>query len=68
MRLAVVLAGERVNAAIQLQQVIALVLISCVLVWLNLKAGKTWLKQVTLWPMLACLGVAVWIVLRWVFA
>lgn len=50
-----------------LQQVIALLLIAGVLLGINLKAGSTWIKQVTLWPMLGCLGVAVWLSLRWVF-
>lgn len=50
----------------EVQQVAVLLAFALVLLLLNLKAGTTWLKFLSLWSTLAFLGLAGWVVVRWV--
>ena len=48
-------------------QIAVLIVFGAVLFGLNLKAGTTWLKFVTLWTGLASFGAAGYLIVEWVF-
>lgn len=48
-------------------QIAVLLAFALVLLGLNLKAGTTWLKFVSLWTMVAALGAAGYLIVEWVF-
>lgn len=48
------------------QQIIVVVVFAALLFALNLKAGSTWLKVLTLWGGVAAAGLAGWLIVEWV--
>lgn len=53
--------------SIELQQIVALVLVAGLMLALNLKAGYWWLELFTFVTGIAALGGAVWLTVQWVF-
>lgn len=53
--------------SVEVQQIAVLLVFAMALLFVNLKAGTTWLKFVTLWAMVAAFGAAGWLVVEWVF-
>ena len=49
------------------QQIAVLLVFAMALLFVNLKAGTTWLKFITLWGMVASFAGAGWLVVEWVF-
>lgn len=49
------------------QQIAVLLVFAMALLFVNLKAGTTWLKFTTLWAMVACFAGAGYLVVTWVF-
>lgn len=49
------------------QQIAVLLVFAMALMFVNLKAGTTWLKFFTLWAMIACFGGAACLTIQWVF-
>jgi hypothetical protein len=50
-----------------LEKIVVVLVFAMVLLFVNIKAGQTWLKVISIVPMLACLAVAGWLVFRVVF-
>lgn len=49
------------------QQIGVLIAFALVLLLLNLKAGSTWLKLITLWTLIGALGAIGYLIVEWVF-
>lgn len=51
----------------EVQKIAVLLVFGMALVFLNLKAGSTWLKFVSLWVMIAAFVAAGYLIVGWVF-